>query len=78
MCHLAKADAAEPELAIDRFGSPAALASGIGAHLVFGFARCFDDQRNLALIEHELATLVGQRVYGVALARHQTSISDSP
>lgn len=31
------------------------------------FARCFDDQRNPALTEHTLATLVGQRVYGIAL-----------
>lgn len=35
--------------------------------LIDRFARCFDDQRNPALIEHEVATLVGQRVYGIAL-----------
>jgi hypothetical protein len=31
------------------------------------FASCFVDHRNPALIEHEIATLVGQRVYGIAL-----------
>jgi hypothetical protein len=31
------------------------------------FARCFADHRDPALIEHEIATLVGQRVYGIAL-----------
>jgi hypothetical protein len=35
--------------------------------LIDRFARCFDDRRNPALIEHEIATLVGQRVYGIAL-----------
>ena len=31
------------------------------------FARCFVDHRAPELIEHEVATLVGQRVYGIAL-----------
>jgi hypothetical protein len=35
--------------------------------LIERFAGCFDDRRNPALIEHEIATLVGQRVYGIAL-----------
>jgi len=35
--------------------------------LIDRFSSCFDDHRNPALIEHELATLVGQRVYGLAL-----------
>jgi hypothetical protein len=35
--------------------------------LIERFAKCFDDHRNPALIEHEIATLVGQRVYGIAL-----------
>ena len=35
--------------------------------LIDRFAQCFDDRRNPALIEHEVATLVGQRVYGIAL-----------
>ena len=35
--------------------------------LIGRFARCFDDGRNPALIEHEITTLVGQRVYGIAL-----------
>jgi len=35
--------------------------------LIDRFAGCFADHRNPALIEHEIATLVGQRVYGIAL-----------
>ena len=35
--------------------------------LVDRFAACFTDRRNQALIEHEVATLVGQRVFGIAL-----------
>ena len=31
------------------------------------FASCFHDERRADLIEHEIATLVGQRVYGIAL-----------
>jgi hypothetical protein len=31
------------------------------------FARCFGDRRNPALIEHEVRTLVAQRVFGIAL-----------
>jgi Transposase DDE domain group 1 len=31
------------------------------------FARCFHDERRPELIEHEVGTLVGQRVYGIAL-----------
>ena len=31
------------------------------------FAQCFEDRRDPALIEHEVATLVSQRVYGIAL-----------
>src|SRR5215472_484595 len=31
------------------------------------FASCFDDQRRPDLIEHEVVTLVGQRVFGIAL-----------
>src|SRR5437016_4165884 len=32
------------------------------------FAECFTDSRAAELIEHELKTLVGQRVFGIALA----------
>ena len=32
------------------------------------FASCFHDVRRAELIEHEVATLVGQRVFGIALA----------
>lgn len=35
--------------------------------LVDRFARCFTDHRDPELIEHEVRTLVGQRVYGLAL-----------
>jgi Transposase DDE domain group 1 len=35
--------------------------------LVGRFAACFRDRRNQDLIEHEVRTLVGQRVYGIAL-----------
>lgn len=35
--------------------------------LVERFAGCFSDARNLGLIEHSLPTLIGQRVYGLAL-----------
>ena len=31
------------------------------------FAGCFRDERRPELIEHEVATLVGQRVFGIAL-----------
>ena len=31
------------------------------------FAACFHDERRQDLIEHEVATLVGQRVFGIAL-----------
>ena len=35
--------------------------------LVGRFAGCFSDGRRSDLIEHEVATLVGQRVFGIAL-----------
>ena len=35
--------------------------------LVSRFAGCFDDRRRPDLIEHEVATLVSQRVFGIAL-----------
>ena len=35
--------------------------------LVERFAACFQDARNPDLIEHELPTLIGQRVFGIAL-----------
>jgi len=35
--------------------------------LVGRFAGCFEDHRATELIEHEVRTLVGQRVYGIAL-----------
>src|SRR5918993_161464 len=35
--------------------------------LVKRFAACFQDARHPDLIEHELPTLIGQRVFGIAL-----------
>ena len=35
--------------------------------LVSRFARCFKDGRMTGLVEHEVATLVGQRVFGLAM-----------
>jgi hypothetical protein len=35
--------------------------------LIDRFAGCFVDRRNPALIEHKVSTLVGQRVFGIAL-----------
>lgn len=35
--------------------------------LVDRFASCFADHRRSGLIEHEVSTLVGQRIYGIAL-----------
>jgi hypothetical protein len=35
--------------------------------LVARFSLCFHDERRAELIEHEVATLVGQRVFGIAL-----------
>lgn len=35
--------------------------------LVDRFAACFTDGRNAGLIEHEVRTLVGQRVFGIGL-----------
>src|SRR3974377_1460274 len=35
--------------------------------LIDRFAACFHDERRPELIEHEVATLIGQRVFGIAL-----------
>jgi hypothetical protein len=35
--------------------------------IIAGFARCFEDLRNPELIEHTVAELIAQRVYGLAL-----------
>src|SRR5437660_2339835 len=47
-----------------------ALLLGAGDHaikLTKRFAACFHDTRRQHLIEHEVATLLGQRVFGIAL-----------
>jgi hypothetical protein len=36
-------------------------------HLLGRFASCFSDARDPARVEHEVATLIGQRVFGIAL-----------
>ena len=41
------------------------------------FASCFDDVRIPELIEHEVATLVGQRVFGIALGYEDLNDHDS-
>ncbi|MGA8759633.1 MAG: transposase, partial [Stellaceae bacterium] len=35
--------------------------------LIDCFARCFTDSRSPELVEHKVATLVGQRIFGIAL-----------
>lgn len=35
--------------------------------LIERFARCFSDSRAAELVEHKVATMVGQRVFGIAL-----------
>ncbi len=42
-------------------------ASDRAIRLVDRFAGCFKDSRSKDLIEHTVATLVGQRVFGIAL-----------
>src|SRR5437899_657181 len=37
--------------------------------LVERFAGCFSDHRTAELVEHTVARMVGQRVFGIALAR---------
>jgi len=44
--------------------------------LIARFAACFDDVRRPELIEHEVATLVGQRVIGIALGYEDLSDHD--
>ena len=44
--------------------------------LVDRFASCFADARAPALVEHEVATLVGQRVFGIALGYEDVSDHD--
>jgi len=43
--------------------------------LVSRFVGCFHDERRQDLIEHSLPTLVGQRVFGLALGYEDLSIS---
>jgi hypothetical protein len=45
--------------------------------LVDRFASCFVDARGPDLVEHEVATLVGQRVFGIALGYEDVSDHDS-
>ena len=46
--------------------------------LIDRFARCFEDGRKPGQIEHEVATLVGQRVYGIALGYEDLVDHDQP
>jgi hypothetical protein len=45
--------------------------------LVDRFAACFSDSRSAALIEHEVRTLVGQRVFGLALGYEDLNDHDT-
>ena len=42
-------------------------ATDLDIGLVGRFAKCFIDRRKPELVEHRVSTLVGQRVYGIAL-----------
>jgi len=42
-------------------------ATDLAINMMQRFATCFDDVRRQELIEHEVVTLVGQRVFGIAL-----------
>src|ERR1700750_3189964 len=44
--------------------------------LIERFARCFSDGRRPDLIEHEVTTLVGQRVFGIALGSEDLNDHD--
>ena len=44
--------------------------------LIERFAACFTDHRDARLVEHEVKTLVGQRVYGIALGYEDLSDHD--
>ena len=46
--------------------------------LVGRFARCFSDSRSAELVEHTLGTLVGQRVFGIALGYEDVVDHDEP
>src|SRR5215467_5142322 len=45
--------------------------------LVERFAACFTDGRAPQLVEHEVSTLVGQRIFGIALVMKTWSITTS-
>ncbi|MEI9985376.1 MAG: transposase [Aliidongia sp.] len=45
--------------------------------LVDRFASCFQDSRSARLIEHEVRTLVGQRVFGLALGYEDLNDHDT-
>src|SRR4051812_42841934 len=65
MRHLAKAHAAESELAIDSVRSPASLAPGIAAHLELRLARRLVDQ---CLLGHGQDSLVAAVIMMLAVA----------
>ena len=45
--------------------------------LVERFAACFQDARDPDLIEHTLATLIGQRIFGIALGYEDLTTTTS-
>jgi hypothetical protein len=46
--------------------------------LIDRFSACFVDRRDPALIEHKVSTLVGQRVFGMALGYEDLIDHDTP
>ena len=53
--------------AAERSGALLLRAADRAIGLIDRFAACFHDERRPELVEHEVATLVGQRVFGIAL-----------
>lgn len=51
-------------------------ATGRAGGMIDRFAACFQDERRADLIEHEVATLVGQRVFGIALGHEDLNDHD--
>ena len=50
----------------------ACLCTAVG--LIDRFARCFRDSRSKEVIEHKVATMVGQRIFGIALGHEDSPL----
>jgi Transposase DDE domain group 1 len=44
--------------------------------LIERFAQCFEDHRDADLIEHQVRTLVGQRIFGLALGYEDDDVEN--